>query len=124
MVLAGCQNPNAEGVADFGTIVGRVLNSVNQQPVAVGTVSVGSTIVVNLSTADQGGFVLQRVPVGTQTLVINAPGFNQHREEVAVDKDQTSQAGEAGIVRLDPIYIRAPAATSSPAPANTPTARP
>lgn len=103
--------------------MGRVINSVNQQPIAVGTVSVGSTIVVNLSTADQGGFVLQRIPIGTQTVVISAPGFNLHQEQIAVVKDQTSQAGDGGIVRLDPTYIRAPAATSAPTPTSTPTAR-
>src|SRR3974390_2974719 len=88
MALSACDNPNGEGVADFGNIVGRVLNSQNQQPISIGTVSVGSTIVLNLSTADQGGFVLQRVPIGTQTLIINAPGYNPHQEQIQVQKDQ------------------------------------
>jgi hypothetical protein len=114
MALAACDNPNGQGVADYGIIVGRVLNSQNQQPITLGTVSVGSTIVLNLSTADQGGFVLQNIPIGTQTLVVNAPGYNP----------QTSQAGDGGIVRLDPTYMRTPAGTPTPSAAPSPTTAP
>jgi hypothetical protein len=122
MALSACDNPNGEGVADFGNIVGRVLNSQNQQPISLGTVSVGSTVVLNLSTADQGGFVLQRVPIGTQTLIISAPGYNPHQEQIQVQKDQTSQAGEGGIVRLDPTYMSAPQTTATAlAPSSTAT---
>ena len=122
MALAGCENPNGQGVADFGNIVGRVLNSQNQQPISIGTVSVGSTIVLNLSTADQGGFVLQNVPIGTQTLIISAPGYTPHQEQIQVQKDQTSQAGDGGIVRLDPTYMSVPQSTTQPAPTSTPSA--
>jgi hypothetical protein len=124
MALAACDNPNGQGVADYGIIVGRVLNSQNQQPITLGTVSVGSTIVLNLSTADQGGFVLQNIPIGTQTLVVNAPGYNPHQEQIAVLKDQTSQAGDGGIVRLDPTYMRTPAGTPTPSAAPSPTTAP
>lgn len=120
IVLAACDNPNGGGVADYGIIVGRVLNSQNQLPISIGTVSVGSTTVLNLSTADQGGFVLQNIPIGTQTLIINAPGYNPHQEQIQILKDQTSQAGDGGIVRLDPTYMRTPANT--PAPTSSPTA--
>jgi len=124
IALAACDNPNGQGVADYGNIVGRVLNSQNQQPISIGTVSVGSTIVLNLSTADQGGFVLQNVPIGTQTLIISAPGYNPHQEQIQVQKDQTSQAGDGGIVRLDPTYMRSPASTPSPSATPSPTATP
>lgn len=124
ITLAACENPNGQGVADFGTIIGRVLNSQNQQPISIGTVSVGSTIVLNLSTSDQGGFVLQRVPIGTQTLVISAPGYNPHQEQIEVQKDLSSQAGDGGIVRLDPTYMRSPASTPAPTSEPTPTSAP
>jgi hypothetical protein len=107
MLLSGCQNPS-EGGGDYGMIVGRVINSQNHQPIAIGTVSVGSSAVVNLSTADQGGFALQHVPIGTQTLVVTSPGYGRHQEDIAVLKGQTSQAGDGGIVRLDPTYMSSP----------------
>jgi len=128
--LSACDNPNGQGVADYGTIVGRVVNSQNQQPISIGTVSVGSTNVLNLSTADQGGFVLRNVPIGTQTLIISAPGYNPHEEQIQVVKDQTSEAGDGGIVRLDPTYMNlpaptgAPTATSAPSATSAPTGRP
>jgi hypothetical protein len=75
--LAGCPNPNAIGVQDFGVLVGRVYNAKTLAPVSNGIVSVGSTCTANLS--PDGSFRIggtgSCVPVGNQTLVITADGF-------------------------------------------------
>jgi hypothetical protein len=114
MLLSACQNPSEE--ADSGTIVGRIINSQNHQPIALGTVSVGNSPVMNLSTADQGGFALQRIPAGTQTLIIRSPGYTPHQEEIQVQKGQVSRAGDGGIVLLDPTYLATPQPTPKPSP--------
>lgn len=75
--LAGCVNPNAIGVQDFGILVGRVYNAKTLAPVSSGIVSVGSTCTANL--APDGSFRIggtgDCVPVGTQSLVITADGY-------------------------------------------------
>lgn len=114
MLLAGCEpNPNGQGVADSGTIVGRVVDAFTNLPINVGTVSVGSTLVLNLSAASQGGFTLQNVPAGTQTLVVAAPGYGYFTQQIQVQANQVSEAGQGGIVRLNPSSA---IATPTPAP--------
>jgi hypothetical protein len=102
MLLAGCEpNPNGQGVVDSGTIVGRVIDAASLQPINVGLVSVGSTIVLNLSTASQGGFTLQNVPAGTQSLVVTVPGYAQFSQQIQVQANQVSEAGDGGIIRMN-----------------------
>lgn len=75
--LAGCVNPNAIGVQDYGVLVGRVYNAKTLAPVANGIVSVGSTCTARL--APDGSFRIggtgSCVPVGNQTLAITADGY-------------------------------------------------
>jgi hypothetical protein len=77
--LAGCVNPNAIGVQDYGVLVGRVYNAKTLAPVGNGIVSVGSTCTARL--APDGSFRIggtgSCVPVGTQTLLITADGYAQ-----------------------------------------------
>jgi hypothetical protein len=84
--LAGCVNPNAIGVQDYGILVGRVYNIKTLAPVGSGIVSVGSTCTANL--APDGSFRIggtgSCVPVGNQTLVITADGYAQSSGTVVV----------------------------------------
>ena len=91
---AGCgENPNGQGLQDFGSITGRLLDDRTGQPVSVSpmTVSVGSTVVSQVD--NQGGFVIPRVPVGKQTVTVYAIGYLPQTVDVNVVKDQASDAG-------------------------------
>jgi hypothetical protein len=101
-VLVQCgPNPNPNGVTDMGTITGRVIDSKTQQPLPTATVYVG-TIVHNIVPSDNGAFTLQNVPIGQQTLTIQAIGYATDREVIAVTKGQNSLAGdESGLVRMN-----------------------
>lgn len=94
---AGCSNPNGGGVQDFGTITGRLLDDRTGKPLAVSPIyiSVGANVVSQVD--NQGGFTLSHVPIGKQTVSINAIGYQTYSFEVNVVKDQTS---DAGYVRL------------------------
>ncbi len=89
-VAAGCANPNGGGVQDFGTIVGRVVDSKTQQPVPNGLLNVG---LITSHLDNQGGFVLTNVPVGQQTVNINVTGYPPWNQTVSVQKDQTTDLG-------------------------------
>jgi hypothetical protein len=96
---SGCENPNGNGVQDYGTIVGRLLDDRTGQPLAVSPVyvSVGATTVSQVDT--QGGFVISRVPIGKQTVNVNAIGYRPFNVDVRVVKNETS---DAGYLRLTP----------------------
>ncbi len=99
-VLAACgPNPNPNGETQIGSIVGRILDAANSQPVPSATVVVG-TIVRNVVAADGGQFTLAGVPIGNQTLVIRAIGYATETETILVTTGNTSKAGDAGLVRL------------------------
>jgi hypothetical protein len=99
-VLAACgPNPNPNGVTDTGSINGVVIDSKTNQPLPTATVYVG-TIVHNIVPSDHGQFTLNNVPIGQQTLVIQAIGYPTEREVIAVTKGQNSNAGDNGTVRL------------------------
>jgi hypothetical protein len=99
-VLVQCgPNPNPNGVTDTGTINGVVLDSKTGQPLPTATVYVG-TIVHNIVPSDGGQFVLNNVPIGQQTLTVQAIGYATEREVIAVTKGQQSPAGDAGTIRM------------------------
>ena len=88
-LLAACApNPNGQGVTDTGTITGRLLDAKTQQPINSATVAVGAQA-VRLSASDAGGFTLT-VPIGTQSVDINAIGYVPAHLRVVVHKNQQS----------------------------------
>jgi hypothetical protein len=88
-LLAACApNPNGLGVTDTGTITGRLLDAKTQQPINSATVAVGAQA-VRLSASDAGGFTLT-VPIGTQSVDINAIGYVPAHLRVVVHKGQQS----------------------------------
>jgi len=101
--LAGCTNPNPNGVTDTGTITGRLVDATSQQPIAQAQLRVG-TVVQNLAPGDKGGFVLNNVPIGQQTLYITAIGYTLPPEDqggIAVIV-QTGQNSDLGVIQLTP----------------------
>jgi hypothetical protein len=97
LLAAGCSpNPNGGGVTDTGQVVGRVLDQKTQQPVDTATIQVGVQV-VRLSPSDKGGFSLQRVPIGSQPVLIASPGYASYSTQVVVRKDQQSDLGLIGL---------------------------
>lgn len=95
---AGCgENPNGQGLQEFGTISGRLIDDRTGDPITVSPIyiSVGAAVVSQVD--NQGGFVIPHVPRGKQTVSVNAIGYATYSFDVNVLKDQTS---DAGYVRL------------------------
>ena len=92
-IATGCSNPNGGGVQDFGSITGRLLDDSTGKPLSVSPIyiSVGSNVVSQVD--NQGGFTLSKVPIGKQTVNVNAIGYTTYSFDVNVVKDQTSDAG-------------------------------
>jgi hypothetical protein len=95
--LTSCApNPNGMGVADYGTVVGRVVDSDSLQPIAGATISIGNIVSIT-ATIDQGGFVLRNVPVGTGTITISAIGWQTYHGPIRVRANQQVDAGTIGL---------------------------
>lgn len=110
----GCSNPNAVGVQQFGSIVGRVLDATNNRPVSGVLVSVGS--LYTTYTDGRGGFTLSNIPIGVQQLTANAPGYLANTLPAHVRENQTANVG---YVRILPI-TGGPTAPPPPTPTPTP----
>ena len=95
---AGCgENPNGQGLQEFGSITGRLIDDRTGAPVTVSPIyiSVGTTVVSQVD--NQGGFSIQHIPVGHQTVSVSAIGYATLSFDVNVLKDQAS---DTGYVRL------------------------
>ena len=97
-LLAACApNPNGQGVTDTNTVVGTVVDAAHpNQPVNTATVQIGVQVKI-LSPSDQGGFTLDNVPTGTQTITISSPGFNTYSAPVVVRKGDPINLGVIGL---------------------------
>jgi starvation-inducible outer membrane lipoprotein len=98
-MLAACSpNPNGQGVADFGSVTGTVVDAQSQQPIGTFTVSMGGQS-VSVSPSARGQFTISNVPVGTQTLTVYAIGYQTYTQDgVVIQKDQTTPLTPIGIV--------------------------
>jgi hypothetical protein len=100
LVLAACSpNPNGQGVAEFGSVQGRVVDAKTQQPIQQFTVTIGGQS-VSVSPASQGVFRVDHVPIGTQSLQVYAIGYQSFQlPGIVVQKDQTTNIDQLiGIV--------------------------
>jgi len=84
------------GVADYGTVAGRVVDTDSLQPISGATISIGNIVSITAA-IDQGGFVLRNVPVGTETITISAIGWQTYHGQVRVRKDRAADAGTIGL---------------------------
>jgi hypothetical protein len=116
LVLAACANPNGGGLQDFGTVVGRVINASSNAPVGNTLVSIGARTV----TPDaRGGFVLRNVPIGMQTLTVQAAGFKPFTVQLEVGKytgpgtETPASVDPSGLIHLNPAvtYKKSPEGT-------------
>jgi outer membrane receptor for ferrienterochelin and colicins len=90
--LVACSNPNGLGVADYGTVTGRVVDTQSQLPISGATISIGN-IVALTAESDKGAFILRNVPVGTQELRIDAVGWQRYKTNVTVTKNTATDIG-------------------------------
>jgi len=88
-LLSACgPNPNGLGVADFGTVTGRVVDAKTLAAVPQFTASAGGQS-VNIAPGAKGAFTLDHVPTGTQTVTIYAIGYQTYTlPGVIVQKNQ------------------------------------
>lgn len=101
--LGGCANPNPNGVTDTGTITGRLVDATTQQPILQAQLRVG-TIVQNIAAGNQGGFTLNGVPVGQQTVYVTAIGYSLPPEDqpgISVIV-QSMQNSDLGVIQMQP----------------------
>jgi hypothetical protein len=128
--LGGCQDPNFIGVQDYGSVNGRVIDAKTKGPVNGAIVSVGSLEVRH--TVSDGSFLLDHVPAGTQTLLVQAPGYRTATLSIAILKGQVAPAGlvsltsglpGAGPVPTSTVSLPPGLATPQP-PASPPSAAP
>jgi hypothetical protein len=128
-LLGGCIDPNYIGVQDYGSVNGRVIDAKTNVPVNGAIVSVGSLEVQH--TVSDGSFLLNHIPVGTQTMVVQAPGYRTTTLQIAVVKGQVAPAGLVSLASELPGAAPVPHATLSlppgvatPQPAGTPAVSP
>ena len=97
LFVACSPNPNGQGVAEFGSVQGRVVEAKNpSQPIGTFTVAIGGQS-VSVSPAAQGAFKVDHVPTGTQTITISSPGYTSYSAQVIVRKGQTTELGLIGL---------------------------
>jgi hypothetical protein len=99
-LLAACgPNPNGEGVAEFGSVSGRVVDANNpSQPISQFTVTIAGQS-VNVSPAANGAYSISNVPIGTQSLTIFSIGYPTYEQDgVIVQTNQTTQIPDIGLV--------------------------
>jgi hypothetical protein len=89
-------NPNGMGVADYGTVTGRIVDTDSLQPIAGATISIGNIVSITAA-IDQGGFILRNVPVGTQTISISAIGWKSYKGQIKVTHDAPADVGTIGL---------------------------
>ncbi len=110
----GCSNPNAVGVQQYGTIVGRILDATNNRPVGNVLVSVGS--IYTAYTDPNGGFTLSNIPIGHQGVTASAPGYERNSASATVHLDKTTDIGYLRIMPLTGGPTAPPPATPTPTP--------
>jgi len=90
-ILGACApNPNAGGVADFGSVVGTIVDAKSQQPLTSAAIQIGIQV-VRISAADKGQFRVDNVPVGTQSATISSPGYQTYTlDGIVVHKNETT----------------------------------
>jgi hypothetical protein len=110
----GCDS-NYIGVQDYGTVIGNVVDQAGK-PISNALVRVtGST--GTSSTDPKGGFYLQHVAVGEQTVTAYAAGYNGSATcDAIVAKDKTASCGNMSL-----LSTTAPQGLQQQTPAPTPT---
>jgi iron complex outermembrane receptor protein len=109
--LGGLSNIAAQGVAQTGTISGRV---VDDQGGAVANVQVYISPAIGTQTRSNGEYILTRVPEGTQTLHARLLGYRPEAATVAVSANET--ATQNFTIRRDPLQLQTLVVTGTQTP--------
>ena len=98
----GCVDPNAIGVQQYGTIVGRVMDDKTKRPIANAFVIVNSLL--QGRTDSTGVFSIPKVPEGIQHITVNATGYVAYTsDDIKVLKGQTVDAGLVSMQQVNPL---------------------
>jgi hypothetical protein len=94
--LSGCAHlPGAvrdAGVAGPAAVAGQVTSDRGAVIVDASVTLTGPSVKRNVRTDISGRFTIERVPLGSYTLSVNATGFKSHKQTVTVDKEATVRA--------------------------------
>ncbi len=97
--LCGCVNPNAIGLQDYNSIVGRVIDAKTNGPISGALVSAtGSNNPVY--TSSDGSFMINMVAIGPQSVTASAAGYVT--QSVTVNVLKGGPASQAGLIALPP----------------------
>jgi hypothetical protein len=95
--LTACgPNPNGIGVAGYGSVTGRIVDTDSLQPIAGATISIGNIVAVTAA-IDKGGFIIRNVPAGTRALTISAVGWKSYTAPLEVIGNQSTDVGTIGL---------------------------
>jgi hypothetical protein len=98
----GCVDPNAIGVQQYGTIIGRVVDDKSKKPIANAFVVVNSLL--QGRTDSTGVFSIAKVPEGIQHITVNATGYVAYTsDDIKVLKGQTVDAGLVSMQQVNPL---------------------
>ncbi|HEV2085505.1 MAG TPA: TonB-dependent receptor [Gemmatimonadales bacterium] len=109
--LTGLSNVAAQGVAQTGTISGRV---VDDEGGAVVGVQVYISPALGTQTHSNGEYILTRVPEGTQTLHARLLGYRPEAATVAVSANETTTQNFT--MRRDPLQLQTMVVTGTQTP--------
>lgn len=110
----GCSNPNAVGVQQFGTVVGRILDATTNRPVSNVLVSIGS--LYTAYSGPNGAFTISNIPIGHQEVTASAPGYTRNSMPATVHENKTTSIGYLRIMPLTGGPTAPPPPTPSPTP--------
>ena len=110
----GCSNPNAIGVQQYGSIVGRILDATNNRPISGVLVSVGS--LYTTYSDPTGAFSLSNIPIGVQQATANAPGYAPTTVQARLRENQTTNLYYVRLMPLTGGPTAPPPATPTPTP--------
>ena len=114
----GCDS-NYIGVQDYGSVIGNVVDQAGK-PIPGAFVRITGTTTTS-TTDPKGGFFLQHVAVGQQTVTAYAAGYNaQATLDVVVVKEQTASAGNMALLSTTaPQHLMQQTPAPAPVPSGT-----
>jgi TolB protein len=100
--LSGCANPNYIGIQNYGYIVGNVVDQTGKPISNAFVYATGTTQTAH--TGPDGGFNIQNVAVGEQTVTAQAAGYQPQGSPVTVIVTQNAgvQAGNIVLATATP----------------------
>ncbi|MGH7729241.1 MAG: carboxypeptidase-like regulatory domain-containing protein [Vulcanimicrobiaceae bacterium] len=95
--FAGCVNPNAIGLQQYGEVFGNVVDA-GGKPIPGALVSIGSLLAQ--TTGPDGAFDFKNVPIGEQTVMVSVAGYKSEQAVVDVKENKRVTPGNVMLPNL------------------------